>query len=74
MKNLLAKALKGKRDQVVLTSKFGNLRGSTMGHKGREVDGRPEYVPPPAEASLRRLQTDAIDLYYPHRVDPQVPI
>jgi len=70
---LLAKALKGKRDQVVLTSKFGNLRGQPWA-KGREVDGRPEYVPLACEASLRRLQTDAIDLYYLHRVDPQVPI
>jgi aryl-alcohol dehydrogenase-like predicted oxidoreductase len=70
---LLAKALKGKRDQVVLTSKFGNLRGQPWA-KGREVDGRPEYVPLACEASLRRLQTDTIDLYYLHRVDPQVPI
>ena len=70
---LLAKALKGKRDQVVLTSKFGNLRGQPWA-KGREVDGRPEYVPLACEASLRRLQTDAIDLYFLHRVDPQVPI
>ena len=70
---LLAKALSGKRDQVVLTSKFGNLRGQPWA-KGREVDGRPEYVPLACEASLRRLQTDAIDLYYLHRVDPQVPI
>jgi aryl-alcohol dehydrogenase-like predicted oxidoreductase len=70
---LLAKALSGKRDQVVLTSKFGNLRGQPWA-KGREVDGRPEYVPLACEASLRRLQIDAIDLYYLHRVDPQVPI
>ena len=70
---LLAKALSGKRDQVVLTSKFGNLRGQPWA-KGRAVDGRPEYVPLACEASLRRLQTDAIDLYYLHRVDPQVPI
>jgi aryl-alcohol dehydrogenase-like predicted oxidoreductase len=70
---LLAKALSGKRDQVVLTSKFGNLRGQPWA-KGREVDGRPEYVPLACEASLRRLQTDAIDLYYLHRFDPQVPI
>ena len=69
----LAKVLKGKRDQVVLTSKFGNLRGQPWA-KGREVDGRPEYVPLACEASLRRLQTDAIDLYYLHRVAPQVPI
>ncbi len=70
---LLAKALKGKWDKVVLTSKFGNLRGQPWA-KGREVDGRPEYVPLACEASLRRLQTDTIDLYFLHRVDPQVPI
>ncbi|MPZ77701.1 MAG: aldo/keto reductase [Deltaproteobacteria bacterium] len=70
---LLAKALRGKRDAVVLTSKFGNLRGQPWA-KGRDVDARPEYVPVACEASLRRLQTDTIDLYYLHRVDPQVPI
>jgi aryl-alcohol dehydrogenase-like predicted oxidoreductase len=70
---LLAKALKGKRDQVVLASKFGNLRGQPWA-KGREVDARPEYVPVACEASLRRLQVESIDLYYLHRVDPQVPI
>jgi aryl-alcohol dehydrogenase-like predicted oxidoreductase len=70
---LLAKALKGKRDKVVLASKFGNLRGQPWA-KGPEVDGRPEYLPVACEASLRRLQVDMIDLYYLHRVDPQVPI
>src|SRR4029434_1638607 len=72
---LLAKALKGKRGQVVLTSKFGNLRGQPWPWaKGRDVDGRPEYVAKACEASLRRLQTDYIELYYLHRVDPKVPI
>jgi len=72
---LLAKALKGKRGQVVLTSKFGNLRGQPWPWaKGRDVDGRPEYVAKACEASLRRLQTDYLDLYYLHRVDPNVPI
>ena len=71
--DLLAKALKGKRDQVVLASKFGNLRGQPWA-KGREVDATPDYVPVACEASLRRLQMDHIDLYYLHRVDPQVPI
>jgi aryl-alcohol dehydrogenase-like predicted oxidoreductase len=70
---LLAKALKGRRDRVVLASKFGNLRGQPWA-KGREVDARPEYVPLACEASLRRLQTDTIDLYYLHRVDPKIPI
>lgn len=72
---LLAKALKGKRHQVVLASKFGNLRGQPWPWaKGKDVDGRPEYVPQACEASLRRLGTDYLDLYYLHRVDPKVPI
>ncbi|HEV8723396.1 MAG TPA: aldo/keto reductase [Candidatus Binatia bacterium] len=72
---LLAKALKGKRSQVVLTSKFGNLRGQPWPWaQGKNADGRPEYVPVACEASLRRLQTDYLDLYYLHRVDPNVPI
>ena len=70
---LLAKALKGKRDEVVLASKFGNLRGQSWA-EGREVNASPEYVPAACEASLRRLQMETIDLYYLHRVDPQVPI
>ena len=70
---LLAKALNGKRDQVVLASKFGNLRGQPWA-KGREVNASPEYVPLACEASLRRLQMETIDLYYLHRVDSQVPI
>ena len=70
---LLAKALKGKRDKVVLASKFGNLRGQPWA-KEREVNASPEYVPVACEASLRRLQIETIDLYYLHRVDPQVPI
>lgn len=70
---LLAKALKGKRDQVVLASKFGNLRGQPWA-KEREVNASPEYVPVACETSLRRLQIETIDLYYLHRVDPQVPI
>ena len=70
---LLARALKGKRGQVVLTTKFGNLRGQPWA-EGREVEGRPEYVSWACENSLRRLNTDCIDLYYVHRVDPKVPI
>lgn len=70
---LLAQALKGKRDKVVLASKFGNLRGQPWA-KEREVNASPEYVPVACEASLRRLQIETIDLYYLHRVDPQVPI
>ncbi|HUC97938.1 MAG TPA: aldo/keto reductase [Candidatus Polarisedimenticolaceae bacterium] len=70
---LFVKALKGKRDQVVLASKFGNLRGQPWA-EGRDVNASPEYVPVGCEAFLRRLQMEAIYLYYLHRVDPQVPI
>jgi aryl-alcohol dehydrogenase-like predicted oxidoreductase len=70
---ILAKALKGKRGEVVLTTKFGNLRGQPWA-EGREVEGKPEYVAWACENSLRRLETDYIDLYYLHRVDPKVPI
>ena len=68
---LLGKALRGKRDAVVLATKFGNLR-KPDGTPG--VNGRPEYVPRACEASLKRLGVDVIDLYYQHRVDPAVPI
>ena len=70
---ILAKALTGRRADVVLTTKFGNLRGQPWA-EGREVEGKPEYVSWACENSLRRLQTDYIDLYYLHRVDPKVPI
>jgi aryl-alcohol dehydrogenase-like predicted oxidoreductase len=70
---ILAKVLKGRRREVVLTSKFGNLRGQPWA-EGREVEGKPEYVAWACDNSLRRLQTDTIDLYYLHRVDPKVPI
>lgn len=69
---VLARALKdGYRDKVVLTTKFGQtqLEGGGMG-----VDGRPEYVIEACEKSLKRLETDVIDLYYQHRVDQEVPI
>ncbi|MBM4263821.1 MAG: aldo/keto reductase [Deltaproteobacteria bacterium] len=70
---ILAKVLQGRRSEVVLTTKFGNLRGQPWA-EGREVEGKPEYVAWACEKSLRRLQTDYIDLYYLHRVDPNVPI
>ncbi|HEX7231084.1 MAG TPA: aldo/keto reductase [Candidatus Binatia bacterium] len=70
---ILAKALKGKRSEVVLATKFGNLRGQPWAD-GREVEGKPDYVAWACENSLRRLQTDYIDLYYLHRVDRKVPI
>lgn len=71
--DILATALKGRRDEVVLASKFGNLRGQPWA-AGREVEGKPEYVSWACENSLRRLRTDYLDLYYLHRVDPKVPI
>ncbi|MGO1080941.1 aldo/keto reductase [Inquilinus sp. CA228] len=68
---LLGRALKGRRDRVVLVTKFGQTRREG-GPNG--VDGRPDYVVQACEASLRRLGVDTIDLYYQHRVDPAVPI
>jgi aryl-alcohol dehydrogenase-like predicted oxidoreductase len=70
---ILAKVLPLRRGEVVLTTKFGNLRGQPWA-EGREVEGRPEYVAWACDNSLKRLQTDYIDLYYLHRVDPKVPI
>ena len=68
---LVGKAIKGKRDQVVIATKFGFkfADGESVG-----VDGSPENVHAAAEGSLRRLGVDVIDLYYQHRRDPQVPI
>jgi aryl-alcohol dehydrogenase-like predicted oxidoreductase len=68
---LVGRALAGRRDQVVLASKFGNVR---YPDGRRDVNGRPDYVPKACDASLKRLGVDAIDLYYLHRVDPNVPI
>ena len=67
---LLGKALKGRRQGVVLATKFGNLGGAG----GKYADGRPEFVISSCEASLKRLGVDVIDLYYVHRIDPTVPI
>jgi aryl-alcohol dehydrogenase-like predicted oxidoreductase len=67
---LVGKAIKGRRAEVVLATKFGNLGG----RGGRTADGRPEYVLVACEASLKRLGVDVIDLYYQHRIDPTVPI
>ena len=68
---LLGRALKGRRSEALITSKFGNI-DLPDGRKG--TNGRPEYVFSCCEASLRRLDVDVIDLYYLHRVDPDVPI
>ncbi len=72
---LVGRAIKGKRDRIVLATKFGNkIRGSWTDAKGYEIDGSPAYVKQAAEASLRRLGVETIDLYYQHRVDPGTPI
>jgi len=68
---LLGKALKGRRDNVIVASKFGQVK-LPDGKQG--VDGRPEYVMQACEASLKRLGIEVIDLYYQHRVDPNTPI
>ena len=69
---LVGQAVAGRRDHVVLATKFGIVRGSDP--QARGVNGRPEYVRACCEASLKRLGVDHIDLYYQHRVDPKVPI
>jgi len=69
---LVGKALKGKRDQVMLATKFGNVRDEQGNFLG--INGTPEYVKKACEASLKRLGVDHIDLYYQHRVDKQTPI
>ncbi|KRA17113.1 aldo/keto reductase [Lysobacter sp. Root604] len=70
---LLNRALQGRRDQVFLASKFGILMDPAQPQL-RGVNGRPEYVRASIEGSLQRLGTDHLDLYYLHRVDPNVPI
>jgi len=69
---LVGKAIKGKRDQFVIATKFGNVRGADGSFLG--VSGKPEYVKKCCDESLKRLDIDVIDLYYQHRVDPNVPI
>ncbi len=69
---LLGKALKGRRQQAVIATKFGFVRDDKGGYHG--ISGRPDYIRAACEASLRRLQVEYIDLYYQHRVDPTVPI
>jgi aryl-alcohol dehydrogenase-like predicted oxidoreductase len=69
---LLGRAIRGRRDQVILATKFGQVRSTAGG--GNLVNGRPEYLPQACDASLKRLGVDVIDLYYQHRVDPEVPI
>ena len=69
---LVGRALRGRRKQVVLATKFGNVRGPNGQFLG--VNGRPGYVRAACEASLKRLGVEVIDLYYQHRVDPATPI
>jgi aryl-alcohol dehydrogenase-like predicted oxidoreductase len=69
---LVGRAIKGRRHEVILATKFGNVRGADGSWKG--VNGRPEYVRQACDASLKRLGTDHVDLYQQHRVDPATPI
>src|SRR5271163_3405432 len=70
---LVGRAIRGKRDRVVLATKFGIVRDP--GNPGaRGVSGKPEYVRKSCESSLKRLGVDYIDLYYQHRVDPNTPV
>jgi len=70
---VVGKAVRGRRDHVRVATKFGFV-GGTDGKGGGGIEGRPEYVRQACEGSLRRLGIDRIDLYYQHRVDPNVPI
>ena len=70
---LVGKAIRDRRDKVVLATKFGIVRDAQTGASGG-VNGRPDYVKSACEASLQRLGVDTIDLYYQHRVDPEVQI
>jgi aryl-alcohol dehydrogenase-like predicted oxidoreductase len=69
---LVGRAIAGHRDEVVLATKFGNVRGEDGSFLG--VSGKPDYVREACDASLSRLGVDHIDLYYQHRVDPETPI
>lgn len=69
---LVGRAVRDRRDKVVLATKFGNVRAPDGTHLG--ISGKPDYVRQACEASLRRLGVETIDLYYQHRVDPETPI
>src|SRR5262249_24384758 len=69
---LVGRAIKGRRHEVICATKFGNMRGENGSFLG--INGKPEYVAAACEASLRRLDVEAIDLYYQHRVDAKTPI
>ena len=70
---LVGRAIKGKRDSVIIATKFGNVRDPKDSTK-RSINGRPEYVRQACEGSLKRLGVETIDLYYQHRVDKNTPI
>jgi aryl-alcohol dehydrogenase-like predicted oxidoreductase len=69
---LIGQAIKGKRDKVVIATKFGNVRGANGEYLG--ISGKPDYVRKCCDQSLKRLGVEVIDLYYQHRVDPDTPI
>ncbi|MEU1042972.1 aldo/keto reductase [Streptomyces sp. NPDC005551] len=71
---LVGRAVAGRRDEVVLATKFGMRRDDSDPRQGRKVDSSPEYCRQAIDASLRRLGVDHVDLYYLHRKDPDVPI
>src|SRR5262245_40651940 len=70
--DVIGRAVRGKRDTVLVATKFGQVKNPSGG--GNLVNGRPEYVQQACDASLKRLGLDVIDLYYQHRIDPSVPI
>src|SRR5512143_2010696 len=70
---LVGRAIKGKRQQIVLATKFGIVR-DPQNAMVRAISGKPDYVRQSCEGSLKRLGVDVIDLYYQHRVDPETPI
>lgn len=69
---LVGRAIRGRREDVILATKFGMVRSADPVARG--VDGRPEYVRSACEGSLRRLGVETIDIYYQHRIDPKIPI
>ncbi len=69
---LLGRAVRGRRDSLVIATKFGNALDRDINPDAQALDGRPEYVRSAIDGSLRRLGIDHVDLYYRHRVDPQV--
>jgi aryl-alcohol dehydrogenase-like predicted oxidoreductase len=69
---LVGKAISGRREMVILATKFGNVRGADGSFRG--INGNPEYVRQACDASLKRLGTDYIDIYYQHRIDRTVPV